>query len=206
MFQKEVVVQNMEICNKKNLVCIILSTLLIFFCSNTSYADLSFEKLKGKKVSYLDFFLLKYENKLIARSNILQGQSFPTRIQYSGIGVEVDFDEERKQIFTEIHAMMDKSRYSQKKYNQRLSDCNQVRNLIFYRRNGYTFWTQKRDSSLSLGVMEGIFKEVFFNGLNIDEEEEKFLLDNMFVEVKIFHPVNKTELVCSGKVNDYELK
>ena len=53
--------------------------------------------------------------------------------------------------------------------------------------------------------MEDIFKEVFFNNLSFDEKEIEFLLDNMFVDVTILHPVKKKELSCSGKVNAYEL-
>ena len=31
------------------------------------------------------------------------------------------------------------------------------------------------------------------------------LMDKMYVKITILHPVNKTELTCSGKINDYEL-
>ena len=53
--------------------------------------------------------------------------------------------------------------------------------------------------------MEDIFKEVFFKNLSFNEEEMKFLLNKMFVNVTILHPIKKRELSCSGKVNDYEL-
>ena len=101
---------------------------------------------------------------------------------------------------------MDKRRYSKKRYKQKLSDCNQVRNLIFYKKHGYKFFTQKRDPALSQGIMEDIFKEAFFNNINFNEKEIIFLLDKMFVKVIIFHPIEKRELSCYGKVNDYELK
>ena len=41
---------------------------------------------------------------------------------------------------------------------------------------------------------------------DFDDAETQVLLDKMFVEVTIFHPIQKTELYCSGKINDYELK
>ena len=94
-----------------------------------------------------------------------------------------------------------------KKYKQKLSDCNVVRNLVFYRRIGYSFFTQKRITTyLSKDVMEKIFKEVFLSNLSLNEKEENFLLDNMFVRVNVINPANKTELVCKGRVNDYELR
>ena len=198
-------VQNMAICKKKIVINIILSVLLIFLAIKPGYAEQNFKSLEDKNVSYLDFFLLKFENVLNKRSLILRRQSFATRVQYSNIGIGVDFDKKKKKNSIKIYAIMDKNRYSKKRYVQKLSDCNQVRNLIFYQRHGYKFLTQKRDTALSQGVMEDIFKEVFFHELSFDEKEIEFLLDKMFVDVTILHPVKKKELSCSGRVNDYEL-
>ena len=133
----------MEICKIK-FINIILIFLLIFAFIKKTNAEINFQTLENKKVSYLDFFLLKFENKLISSSQILRTQMFATRVQYSGIGVSVKFDEKKKNIFTEIYAVMDKNRYSKKKYKQKLSDCNQVRNLLFYKKYGYKIFTQKR--------------------------------------------------------------
>lgn len=196
----------MAICKKKIIVRTILSILLIFIVINSSYADLTFKKLENKKVPFLDFFLLKFEITLIKRSQILRNQIFASRVQYSNINIQVDYDKKREQIFINMYAIMDRKRYSKKKYEQKLSDCNQIRNLIFYQRHGYKFFTQKRNPVLSQGIMEDIFKEVFFNNISFNEEEIDFLLNKMFVDVTIFHPVKKMELNCSGKVNDYELK
>ncbi len=196
----------MEICNNKKFLHISLKIIFILFFFNPSFADIDFKRLENKKVSYLDFFLLKFENKLISSSQILRTQMFATRVQYSGIGVSVKFDEKKKNIFTEIYAVMDKNRYSKKKYKQKLSDCNQVRNLLFYKKYGYKIFTQKRDPNLSEDIMKNIFIENFFDNLSFNDKEIEFLLKNMFVRVTIFHPINKTELICSGKVNDYELR
>jgi len=191
----------MEICSKKYFI----NFIIIFFLTTSINAEISFKNLEKKTVSYLDFFLLKYENQLSKRAHMLGTQMVPTRVQYSNIGIQVNFDKKNKEIFTKIYAVMDKNRYSKKKYNQKLSDCNQVRNLIFYKKHGYKFFTQKRDPSFSQDIMEDIFKETFFNNINFREEEIKFLLDKMYIEVTVFHPINKKELVCSGKINDYEL-
>ena len=53
--------------------------------------------------------------------------------------------------------------------------------------------------------MEDIFKEVFFEKINFDENEIEFLLDKMFIKVIVFHPIQKKELMCSGKIIDYAL-
>ena len=195
----------METCKKKFLN-IILSLFSILIFTDFSYGSQSFKQLENKRVSYLDFFLLKFENTITKRAQILRKQMLATRVQYSNIGIQVNFDEKKEEIFINIYAIMDKHRYSKKRYEQKLSDCNQVRNLIFYQKHGYKFFTQKRDPALSQGIMEDIFKEVFFSNLSFNEEEIDFLLNKMFVDVTIFHPVKKMELNCSGKVNDYELK
>ena len=196
----------MVICEKKIIINIILSVLLILAVIKPSYAELNFKSFETKKVSYLDFFLLKFENTITKRSRVLKRQLFATRVQYSNIGIQVNFDNKKEKITVNIYAIMDKNRYSKKNYKQKLSDCNQVRNLIFYQKHGYKFFTQKRDPTLSQGIMEDIFKEVFFDNINFNEKEINFLLDKMFVNVTILHPIKKRELSCYGKVNDYELK
>ena len=195
----------MAICKKK-ILSIILSLFLIFIFTNSSYGSQIFKQLENKKVSYLDFFLLKFENTLSKRAQVLRRQFLATRVQYSDVGTQVNLDNKKEEIFINIYAIMDKNRYSKKRYEQKLSDCNQVRNLIFYQKLGYKFFTQKRDPALSQGTMEDIFKEVFFNNINFNEKEINFLLDKMFVNVTILHPIKKRELSCYGKVNDYELK
>jgi len=196
----------MVICKKKIIINIILSVLLILAVIKPGYAELNFKSFETKKVSYLDFFLLKFENTLSKRAQVLRRQFLATRVQYSDVGTQVNLDNKKEEIIVNIYAIMDKNRYSKKRYEQKLSDCNQVRNLIFYQKHGYKFFTQKRDPALSQGIMEDIFKEVFFNNINFNEKEINFLLDKMFVNVTILHPIKKRELSCYGKVNDYELK
>ena len=195
----------MVICEKKIIINIILSALLIFAFIKPADAELNFKSFETKKVSYMDFFLLKFESLLIRRSQALRKQLFATRVQYSNIGIQVDFDNKKEKISINIYAIMDRIRYKKKNYIQKLSDCNQVRNLIFYKKHGYKFFTQKRDPAFSEDVMEDIFKRVFFDNLNLNEKEKFFLLNKMFVEVTVFHPITKKELSCSGKANDYEL-
>ena len=195
----------MAICKKKIIINIILSALLIFAVIKPADAELNFKSFETKKVSYMDFFLLKFESLLIRRSQALRKQVFATRVQYSNIGIQVDFDNKKEKISINIYAIMDRIRYKKKNYIQKLSDCNQVRNLIFYQKHGYKFFTQKRDPAFSESVMEDIFKEVFFDNLSFNEKEKIFLVKKMFVDVTIFHPITKRELSCSGKANDYEL-
>ena len=140
------------------------------------------------------------------KAGILSAQIFPTRVQYSNIGVRVKYLSKKNEIHTELYAIMDKNRYSKKKYTQKITDCNQVRNLMFYGRTGYSLFRQKRSADLSTDLMDRRFKANFFQDVRFTEEEINFLINNMFIKVTVFHPINKNELSCSGKVNDYELK
>ena len=196
----------MATCKIFFLSSFIIKFFLMFVLISHSYAETTFKKLENKKVPFLDFFLLKFENKIIQRSQFLRSQIFASRVQYSNINIKVDYDKKKEKIFIKLYAVMDKNRYSKKRYKQKMSDCNQIRNLIFYKRHGYKFLTQKRDPTLSQGVMEDIFKDVFFSNLSFNEEEIDFLLNKMLIDITIFHPIKKTELTCAGKVNDYELK
>ena len=196
----------MATCKNFFLSSFIIKFFLMFVLISHSYAETTFKKLENKKVPFLDFFLLKFENKIIQRSQFLRSQIFASRVQYSNINIKVDYDKKKEKIFINLYAVMDKNRYSKKRYKQKMSDCNQIRNLIFYKRHGYKFLTQKRDPTLSQGVMEDIFKDVFFSNLSFNEEEIDFLLNKMLIDITIFHPIKKTELTCTGKVNDYELK
>jgi hypothetical protein len=106
----------MVICEKKIIINIILSVLLILAVITPGYAELNFKNFESKKVSYLDFFLLKFENTISKRSQVLRRQSFATRVQYSNIGIQVDFDNKKEKITVNIYAIMDKNRYSKKNY------------------------------------------------------------------------------------------
>ena len=66
---------------KKKFLLFILNLSLLFFLINSSFAETNFDKLIEKKVSYLDFFLLKYENILTRKARVLSAQIFPTRVQ-----------------------------------------------------------------------------------------------------------------------------
>ena len=105
----------MATCNTKKFINKLFILLFTVFSINTACADVNFKDLEKKKVSYLDFFLLKFESRLLSRSQVLARQAFATRVQYSHVGTQVDFDDKENKIFIKIHAIMDKNRYSKKK-------------------------------------------------------------------------------------------
>ena len=178
----------------------IILFLIFFLFTNVSLAS-SFKDLKeNKKISYLDFILLKIEQRLIQRHGVLGAQPTPFRVQYQSIGSEVDFLESKSQISINIIGTMDKNRYTKKKYIPKISDCNILRNLLLYGKYGYSFLFQKRNKFLTKADMEDIFISRFLNNLSLSEEDKNFILDNTIVQVQIIDPVRGRDVACTGKV------
>ena len=115
---------------------ILLITFLLL--AETGFADSAFKSLQeDKKTSYLDFILLKVENKLIQRHALLKTQAIVLRVQYQNIGSQVDYIEKESKVVISIVGVMDKKRYESKKYKPKISDCNVLRNILLYGKNGY---------------------------------------------------------------------
>jgi len=176
--------------------------ILIFFLFTYSLSFSStFDELKNsKKTSYLDFILLKIEQRLIQRHGLLGAQPIALRIQYQSVGSQVDYIEKESKIKISIIGMMDKRRYTEKKYTPKISDCNVLRNILLYGKYGYNLIFQKRNKYLTNADMEEIFISRFLNNISLDEEEKIFILNNTFAEVQVVDTARGNDIVCSGKI------
>ena len=184
----------------------IIFLIIFIFLSQKSFSDTNFKSLKEeKKTSYLDFILLKLENKLIQRHALLGAQALVFRVQYQNVGSQVDFIDEESKIVISIVGIMDKSRYESKKYKPKNSDCNVLRNILLYGKYGYNLIFQKRNKYLSNEKMEEIFVSRFLNNLSITEKEKNHILNNTYAEVQIIDPVRGNNISCRGKIAE-ELK
>ena len=182
----------MVICKKK-----IFFFIIFLFFNNNLFAD-TFDELKNiRKISYLDFILLKIEQKLIQRHGYLRAQAMPLRIQYQNVGSQVDFLEKDSKIVINIIGTMDKRRYSKKKYTPKVSDCNVLRNLLFYRKYGYNIF-QKKNLSLTESYMTNDFKSSFLSNLSLSDKEQDFIVRNIKLKINIIDPVRENDLFCSG--------
>jgi len=179
----------------------IILTILILFFFQTAYSDSEFTKLKkDQSVSYLDFILLKIEGRLIQRHALLGPQMVPVRVQFQHIGSQVDFNEKESKIIISIRGVMDKARYSKKKYIPKITDCNILRNKLLYGKQGYNLITKKRNIYLTNTDMEEIFLSRFLNNLSITEKQKSFILNNTFTRVEIIDPVRGNDVFCKGKI------
>ena len=178
---------------------IIFIILLIF--SNECFASSILDNLKNtKKTSYLDFILLKIENRLIQRHGLLGAQYVAMRVQYQNIGSQVDYFEKESKIVISVLGVMDKERYKQKYYKPKISDCNILRNILLYGKYGYSVIFQKRNKHLTNEDMYEIFIERFLNNLTLSEEEKDYLVKNIFAKVQIIDPVKGNDFFCKGNI------
>ena len=179
----------------------IILTISILFFFQTAYSDAEFNKLKkDQSVSYLDFILLKIEGKLIQRHALLGPQMVPVRVQFQHIGSQVDFNEEESKIIISVRGTMDKERYSKKKYIPKIMDCNILRNLLLYGKQGYNLLSRKRNFHLTNADMEEIFLSYYLNNLSITKKQKNFILNNTFARVEIIDPVRGNDVFCKGKI------
>ena len=181
---------------------IILTIILLLF-AQTALSDSIFDDLKkSKKTSYLDFILLKIEQRLILRHSLLGAQVMAMRIQYQSVGSQVDFSEKESKITISIIGVMDKKRYSQKKYIPKISDCNILRNLLLYGKYGYNVIFQKRNTFLTNEDMKEIFLSRFLHNLSISKEEKNFIVKNTWAKVQVIDPVRGNDIFCVGRITD----
>ena len=179
---------------------IILITILLFFSQTTLTASIFDDLKETKKTSYLDFILLKIEQRLIQRHGLLGAQSMALRIQYESIGSQVDYSEKESKIIISIIGIMDKKRYSQKKYKPKISDCNILRNILLYGKYGYNVIFQKRNTFLTNDDMKEIFLTRFLNNLSLSEKEKNYIVDNTLAKVQVIDPVRGNDIFCGGKI------
>ena len=168
--------------------------------TQTILADSVFDDLKKNKTSYLDFILLKIEQRLIQRHGLLGAQPMALRIQYQSVGSQVVFSEKESKITISIIGVMDKERYSQKKYIPKISDCNILRNILLYGKYGYNIIFQKRNIYLTNADMEEIFLSRFLHNLSLSEKEKKYIVNNTLAKVQVIDPVRGNDIFCVGKI------
>ena len=191
----------MEIC--KHIFCmkkIILTIIFLLLTQKTLVASTFNDLKENKKASYLDFILLKIEQRLIQRHGLLGAQPVAIRVQYQSVGSQVDFSEKESKIIISIIGVMDKKRYSQKKYIPKISDCNILRNILLYGKYGYNAIFQKRNRFLTNADMEEIFVSRFLNNLSLSEKEKNYILNNTLVRSQIIDSVRGNDIFCTGKI------
>ena len=174
---------------------------ILIFLNNICLAENTFENLTVKqKTSYLDFILLKLESRLIQRHTLLGAQLVPLRVQFQKIGSQVDFIKKDSKILISVIGVMSKKRYTEKKYKPNIIDCNILRNVLLYDKQGYNIFFKKRNKFLTNLDKEEIFIERYLNNLSITENEKIYIMENTNIKVQIIDPVRGNNISCDGSV------
>jgi len=194
----------MEICKK--LFFILFIFFIFSLISNYANSSQLNEKLKSKKISYLEFILNNLENKVLLRSGLLvRNHGIVARIHYESIGTQVMFIDKKNKILINIKTVMDRQRYTKKRYKPKRSDCNIVRNLIFFNKYGYSFF-QKKNKYLTQEIMEEYFINNFLNNIFLNKNEINDLINSININIEIISPIKGHNFYCSGNLLQNELR
>ena len=179
--------------------------ILIFFSIfsiNVNASEINYEE---KFLPLKDFLILKFDI-FIQRNliNIFEGGGM-LGIAYQKVDYKISL-KKNDEIMILLKAVMDKERYSSKKYFPKLKDCNQIRNKLFTNKYGYSFFTQKFNNLVNYEVITNSINNNILNISSLSENFKKQIVDNTILVINIFHPDNSKNISCSGKIADTKLK
>ena len=97
---------------------------------------------------------------------------------------------------------MDKKRYTEKKYKPNIIDCNILRNVLLYDKQGYNIFFKKRNKFLTNLDMEEIFISRYLNNLSITDKEKIYIMEHTYMKVQILDPVRDNNISCEGYVTE----
>jgi len=187
----------MNLKNKFKLFSYLILFNLFVIVFSASSSDL--EKIISKKVSYLDFILLKLERKIDNNTTRLVTESiFVSRLQYEKIISKVIYFKKEDKIKIDMIAILNKKRYKDKKYKPKVIDCNIFKNIIMYNKYGYNIFTQKKNNYLTEDMKDKILNDEFFNNLSLSKETIKKLIKNINFHINIVHPKDDKSIKCYG--------
>tara|TARA_E500000331_G_scaffold319226_1_gene331762 strand:+ start:130 stop:711 length:582 start_codon:yes stop_codon:yes gene_type:complete len=185
----------------KNIIYILLFT----FFLNIDYLKSKEMNLDNKYIPLKDFVILKFD--LFLRDNvssIFKGGGM-WNVAYQEIKYDVKITNEKK-IKISIKGIMDKNRYKSKRYYPKLSDCNQIRNKIFVKKYGYSFFTQKLNNLVNEENISNIVNNEILNISSLNENLKDKILNNTNINIEVVHPKKEKNIICSGKLINPELE
>ena len=178
--------------------------LLVLFFVFFTKAEASKYSLEDNYISLKDFILLKYEMFIQQNLKNIFKAGGVMSVKYQKITYDVKIDK-NDNILINIDAIMDKKRYTQKRYYPKLKDCNQVRNKIFTNKYGYSLFSQKFNNLVNEDSLAQSINEKILNISSLDNTFRNKILDQTIIKIKIFHPNIERNISCSGKITNPEL-
>ena len=176
--------------------------ILFFLCFNSVKAnEYSLDK---NFISLKDFLLLKFEIHLQQNlPRIFKGGGV-MNVKYQKINYDLKIDK-NDNILIMIDAIMDKQRYTSKRYFPKIRDCNQIRNKIYTNKYGYSLFSQKFNNLVDEDTLAEAINENILNISSISDNFKNEILKKTNIKIKIFHPKIEKNITCSGKLTDTTL-
>ena len=179
--------------------------IIIFFLNISLNLYANNSELNKKFLPLKDFLILKFD--LFFKDsidNVFRGGGV-MGIAYQEIDYGITFND-NDEINIVINAIMNKERYSSKRYYPKLKDCNQVRNKLIVNRYGYSFLKQKFNNLVNTENLSNSINEKVLNISSIDHNLKKKILEKIEIKINIIHPKLEKNISCGGKVIDAKLE
>ena len=160
--------------------------------------------LSSRFIPLKDFIILKFD--LFMQSNVknLVSGGGVIAVSYQSINYNLNIDKTNKILIT-VNAVMNKKRYSSKKYYPKLSDCNQIRNKIFINKYGYSPFKQSFNNLVNEEILINKINDSILNISILDDDLKSEILDKTKIKINIIHPKTERNISCSGKLIDTKL-
>ena len=183
----------------KKLLLISFFTFLTFnsFAQNSS--------LNGIFVRIKDFLILKFD--LFIKENIkyiFQGGGM-THIAYQKIKYDITIND-KDEITILIDAIMNKKRYSTKRYYPKLKDCIQVRNKLITNKFGYSFLKQSFNNLVNTETLSSKISENILNVSSLNQDQKRKIINEANININILHPKSEKSISCDGKIAETLLR
>ncbi len=179
----------------KKLLLISFFTFLTF----NSFAQTS--SLNGKFVPLKDFLILKFDLFIKENiKNIFQGGGM-THIAYQKIKYDITIND-KDEITILIDAIMNKKRYSTKRYYPKLKDCIQVRNKLITNKFGYSFLKQSFNNLVNTETLSSKISENILNVSSLNQDQKRKITNEANININILHPKSEKSISCDGKLTE----
>ena len=183
----------------KKLLLISFFTFLTF----NSFAQTS--SLDDKFVPLKDFLILKFDLFLKENiKNIFQGGGM-THIAYQKIKYDITIND-KDEITILIDAIMNKKRYTTKRYYPKLKDCIQVRNKLITNKFGYSFLKQSFNNLVNTETLSSKISENILNISSLNQDLKRKIINETNININLLHPKSEKSISCGGKLTETSLR
>ena len=173
-----------------------------FFLLSINAAELDF---KNRFLPLKDFLILKYDLFIQKNlNNVFRGGGV-TGVAFQNIDYKVKINE-KNQMSIYMDALMDRKRYSSKRYYPKLKDCIQVRNKLLTNKYGYSFFSQKFNNLVDEDLLSNSIRNEILNISSLNESLKDEIINNTEIKINIIHPNEAKNISCIGGITDLKLK